>query len=176
MFDLNTDPEINSLFSSDIGNQDTTLLTKIKSHRNLNAKPKKTIEWSVTPLNGDLKGKVLCYSDWLLLEDVYFRVQPKGVDRIRERKVRSVVAWAEGTVTSWSIKRIRYEDNNYQFPTKSETPNLDNWDRVIFDVFQGEKYFTLADSLKPVTHAKKVLLAKNGACFALSPVFISKGT
>lgn len=141
---------------------------KVKAHRNLNA-PGGRVEWSTTPLFGSHKGKVLGYGKWLLLEDVFFRVQPKGVQRIREKGVRSVVAWAEGILAGSAIERLRYPDHDYTLPKTIDMPSTDEWLQVRFDAFEGVAAFTLVASGEAISHAERVLLSPEGKCFAYAP-------
>jgi len=139
---------------------------KVKAHRNLNA-PGKAIEWSISPLTGSHKNRVLGYADHLVLTDVYFRVQKGGVQRIRERGTRAVVAWAEGLLRHCRLQRLRYPEHAYEIPGFKELLLTDDYQKVRFDAFEGEPSFTLAQTGEPVTHADIVILRHDGSCFAL---------
>ena len=59
---------------------------KIQIYRNLHKKCL-SVRW---------KGKVIGHTDKIFLKNVRFFVSKKGVERIRKRKQKSVVAWVEG--------------------------------------------------------------------------------
>jgi hypothetical protein len=168
MFDQTNTTNSQTGFSFDL--DEKIEIGKIKAHRNLNA-PQRAVEWSITPLNGDIKGKVLGYTDWVLLDDVFFRVQPRGALRIKQSQVRSVVAWAEGMVLSWSLKRLRYTDNSYRLPEAGDAPDVTGWTRIVYDALCGDIHFKHAETGEFFTHAEKVLLTRTGACFAKNPTF-----
>lgn len=146
---------------------------KLKAHRNLNS-PNKRIDWSFTPLHGGHKGKVLGYAAFIELSDVFFRVQPKGLENVRKAGVRSVIAWAEGSVDTCAVREFRYPEHDYDlYVTEDLTSKLDaqEWVQIRFDAFEGAPFFTIASNGQPVTHADKVLLSDTGACYAINPRF-----
>lgn len=146
-------------------------MMKVKAHRNLNS-PNKRVDWSTTVLSsGSHKGKVLAYAAWLELSDVFFRVQKKGVERIREKGVRSVVAWAEGQLVDSAIREFRYPENDYDLAVSENIcpESGDEWVQIRFDAFDGAPAFTVAATAQAVSHADRVILSDTGACFALNP-------
>ncbi|MFT6904970.1 MAG: hypothetical protein ACJAS1_001624 [Oleiphilaceae bacterium] len=152
------------LFAEDAEVSINNSLGSVKCHRNLNA-PNKSVEWSIAPLQGDLKNKVLGYGQWVSLKDVFFRVQPTGVKRIREKNVRSVVAWAQGTLVSLSVTRLRYPDHNYDLPEENFLREATEWTQVSFHAFNGDPTFVITSTGKPIKNASEVLLSASGKCF-----------
>lgn len=137
---------------------------RIRAYRNLNAKGGVT-EWSVIPLDSvpkELKGKVCAYASALDLQNVVFKASSRGAQVIREKGVRSVVAYVQGELVAASFTRIRL------FPELQELPDahaLPDGEPVRFRVFEGFDYFTLSDDTR-IDHSHRVSLTDEGRCFA----------
>lgn len=85
---------------------------RVRVYRNLHKN-----KWSVVNVK---TGRVVGHTDTLLLEDVKWRVQPRGNELVRQCGHKNVHAYAVGTIASldWSGKgehRVRY--NPYSMTT-----------------------------------------------------------
>jgi len=137
---------------------------RVKLHRNLNA-PNKAIEWSITPISGEQKGRVIAYCSSATVEDVEFRAQPAGTAKIRETGVRSVVAWVVGELVAVDICRYR-QDVEFELPMSDS--DMDGT-RVTFNPFTGIPNFVVCGSSSVVTNAEYATLTNTGQCWAKLP-------
>jgi len=135
---------------------------RVKLHRNLNA-PNKAVEWSITPMSGELKGRVVAYCSSATVEDVEFRAQPAGTAKIRETGVRSVVAWVVGELVAVDICRYR---KHVAFELPISDSDIDGT-RVTFNPFSGIPNFVVCGSSSNiVTNAECATLTNTGQCWA----------
>lgn len=134
---------------------------RVKLHRNLNA-PGGAVEWSVTPLEGEWKGRVAGYLRSARLIDVVFRVQPAGARKIQKTGVRSVVAWVEGVLDAGEWVRNRLFES---LPHLEGCVTAEAGERIRFDVFSGYTHFT-NEARDPVTRAPVAWVDGAGRCFA----------
>lgn len=136
---------------------------RVRAYRNLNAPKAIGVEWSVVPLDSvdpDLRRKVCFYASSLDLKEVKFHCQAGGAAKIRDKGVRSVVAWIEGELVAVDVTRTRLLNEPPILPRASNSEGQ----RVWFKVFAGFDTFT--DALdNPIYRAASATLTQSGRCF-----------
>jgi hypothetical protein len=98
-------------------------------------------------------GKVVAYGQTVIVENVEFRVRPAGIQRVRTRNEREIVAYARGTVTHLS---------------DTDTPALpDNAQRVCFNPYKHDT-FVLEDGT-PVHRADTLIMHSPCGSWVVNP-------
>lgn len=96
-------------------------------------------------VRGNVSGRVLAHVDEILILDVTFRIRESGLDRVRDRGVREVFAFAQGTAADPSIEARRGELGNFA-----------EWEGIAFNPFRDDSFVLRRNRRIPVWEADAV--------------------
>jgi hypothetical protein len=135
---------------------------KVKVHRNLNA-PKDKVLWSITPLSGTFKGKVLAHAESIVLSDCKFKISKAGQARVIKSHTRSVFAWCIGNIEQCDLFQYRYDTDLFDV-VKPVSTNTRHLRRILFNPFFHTD-FTF-ESGKKVEQSDWVVFNNKGQCLS----------
>lgn len=111
--------------------------------------------FSVKALEGPYKGRVVLYTDCLLMKNVTFKVSQKGRQRVIDSGVKNVHAGIEGIVEGI---RPGLDKHPHDFPTFKITFDSDYRGKLItYNPFKYNSFVSI-DTKQPVKTAQQVYL------------------
>lgn len=135
---------------------------RVKVHRNLNA-PKNQVLWSVTPLSGEYKGKVVAHAEAVVVSNAEFKISKAGQARVRQSKVRSVFAWCVGEIEQCDLYQYRYSTDMLD---KLPPVSVDKYQfkKILFNPFVHTDF--IFETGEKVEQSDWVVFNKKGQCLA----------